>query len=329
MKNQLFASAVILTTLAAPRSDAQAPASPAAASQAPVRSPFDKDDPEIQAILKLNWKSVEFNQLDPRTRCLAFLALSKGLGTIGAKADARLDLLMDFIDEKMLGESLAKNMLAIPDLPAVTFDDMKKVGAAWVQSPAGKQKVASELQGVADDSLAPYMKMYERTAQRTFEEALESRLQVRVMAVFLEKQGKLEEFKKWAEEEKKRRVAERRAEAAQQRATAAEAERQRREDALEAAEHKRREDAQLAAMRMELAAQQQAAEPVAPQLPVDNPQFWDDDDDYWAYPYYYTNAYRGEIRDRLEDAWGRWQNNPRPTPYRGGGRSGGRGGGRR
>ena len=300
---------------------AQAPAGQA-------QSPFDKDDPEIQMIRQLNWKTVDFSKLDARTRCLSLLALNKGLASIGAKADARLDLLISYIDDNSLGEALAKSKEAIPEPNVVTFEDMQKVGAAYAQSPAGKAKLAGDLTNVPDDALEPYIKLHERGARRSFEEALESRHQVRMMAIFLEKQGKLEDFKKWSAEEKKRRIVERQAEAEQKRADAAEAEQQRKEAAAAAAAERKRQEAELATKRMELAVQQQGSgQSTAPTY--EDATWWVDDDDYWGYPYYYSYAYRGDVRDRLENAWDRWQGNQptRPTPR--GGRGGGRVGGRR
>src|SRR4051794_24918880 len=78
-----------------------------AAGQAPVHSPFDKDDPEIATLRQLQWKGVNFDALDARTRCTATFALSKGLADLGTKADSRLDLLIDYLDDQKLGEAFA------------------------------------------------------------------------------------------------------------------------------------------------------------------------------------------------------------------------------
>src|SRR5688572_8349105 len=64
-----------------------------------VVSPFDKDDPEIHKLRALNWKAVDFDGQDLETRTTALLAMQQVLSMTGGKASARLELLIDYIDQ--------------------------------------------------------------------------------------------------------------------------------------------------------------------------------------------------------------------------------------
>src|SRR5689334_8233508 len=97
-----------------------------------VASPFDKDDPEIAKIKSLNWKSANFDALSDQNKCLALMALNKGLSQMGAKADIRVDLLVDYIDKNELGPAYACAKGVIPPPQVITFDQMEQVAAAYL-----------------------------------------------------------------------------------------------------------------------------------------------------------------------------------------------------
>lgn len=285
-----------------------------------VLSPFDQEDPEIQKIRKLDWKNLNFENLDDQQRCAAYFAMNKGLAVMGAKADARLDLLIDYIETSQLGEAMAEAAATITPPPAITYADFQKIAAAFVKTPEGLARLDQELGGIDKGMLPAYTRMYENSSRRSFEEVVESRHQVRLIAVFLEKEGKLPEFKKWAAAERQRRQEAYAAELTQKRTQAAQAEEVRRDQALANAQERQRQQAELAARQMEYALQTQQ------QAPAGQTVVHHDDDAYWGdvwYPwngaYYANGVYRAQVRDRAQDSWQKWggaRRPARPTPRR-------------
>lgn len=292
-----------------------------AAATGPVVSPFDRDDPEIQRILKLNWKDVDFDKLDDRHRLAALYAMNRGLTIMGSKADARLDLLIDYVEAQQLGEALAEAASLIPPPPALAYADFQKMGAAFVQTAEGKVRTDEEVAAIPDAMVPAYLRLYENSARREFHETLESRHQVRLIAAFLEQRGEMGKFRTWAGEEKARRQAAHEKQVAEDRRIAADAERARREQAVAAAAERQRQQAELEAKRMDYAFQLQMKQGDGPAQGgggYDHDGYWGDT---W-YPYggaYYAGAvYRAGVRNRAQNAWQRW-GGARPTPHRGGG----------
>jgi len=274
---------------------------------APV-SPFDKDDPEIQRIRALDWKNADLAKLDQRSRCMAYFALNRGLTAIGAKADARLDLLIDYIEDNNLDQAIASDKQAAAEPPVLTFDTMMKVAAAFIASDLGKAKFEKEFAQTSDAMLPRYESLYEKSSRRAYEEAADSRYQVRVLAGFLVRQGKFDEFKKWAAEEKKRRQAEFMQEVARKRSDAQAAEKERREKAQAAADERREKEAELAARQVEYAIENQGGGGDDNYSGGDWGDIWYG----WGTGYYDNSAYRAAVRDKAGDSWRNW-NSGRPA----------------
>jgi hypothetical protein len=287
-----------------------------AAGQAPVHSPFDKDDPEIATLRQLKWQGINFDALDARTRCTVTFALSKGLGDLGTKADSRLDLLIDYLDDQGLGEAFATEKGLESDFKPPAYEDLKKVAAAYVKSPAGSAKYSDEFATTGDDLLGRYITLYEKSARREYDQTVESRMQVRSMALFLERKGKLEDFKSWAVDERKRRKEEQQKALAEKRAAAEQANAEKRDQARIAAEQRRQQQEELANRQLQYSMEQnQAGEGSGGAY--DNDNWWGDDDGYWG-GYYNVNAYRGAVRDHSNDAIQRWRTGrPSQLPARG------------
>src|SRR5687768_11096341 len=91
-----------------------------------VVSPFDKDDPEIHKLRALNWKAVDFDGQDLETRTTALLAMQQVLSMTGGKASARLELLIDYIDQNKLGEAYVDKQQAANLPPLISYDEAKK-----------------------------------------------------------------------------------------------------------------------------------------------------------------------------------------------------------
>jgi hypothetical protein len=314
MKKTLIAIAVASTLLLpAGTALAQAEAKPS------VVSPFDKDDPEIQRLRSLNWKAINFDAEDLETRTIALLAMQHVLSMMGSKASARLELLVDYIDQNKLGEAFVAKQQATTLPPLVSYDEAKKVSVAFVKSNVGKDKFGDELTGSDDATLKAYLQMYTNSSRRAFDECIEARTQVRAIALFLQSSGKFDEFKSWAKDERKRKQAARDQETAKVR----EEDKVRLEQEKEA-----RQAEQKASQQMELFMTQAQPQPQPQQQPPSGDQTviyqieddWDGDT-WWpgTGAYYATDAYRGYVRDKFQDRWQDWNNRPRPTPRRGGG----------
>jgi hypothetical protein len=280
------------------------PTGPCRAADPVQPSPFDKDDPEIAELRKLNWKAADFDKLDARAQCTGYFALNQGLMNLGTKADARLELLIDYIDEQNLGEAFATEKGLDAKFAPATFDELKKVAAAYLQTGVGTSKFGKEFESTSDELLGRYLSLYEKTALREYDEGCESRLQVRLMGLFLERKGKLDEFKLWAAAERKRRQEEFEKQRTEERAAAQQAAQDAKEQAQLAAEERRREKEERAAAQVELAMQQPSSS---------SSGGYDSDDSWggsWGYGqgYYYNgNVYRGRVRDKAQDAAQRWR----------------------
>jgi hypothetical protein len=273
-------------------------------------SPFDSQDPEILKLKALNWKAIDFDALDLKTRCTALLAMKVMLNQTGGKADARIDLLMDYMEMNKLGEKYVRELADPPELPHVTYDEAKKIAAAFVKSPAGANQFGDNLEGCDEQMLRAYEKMYAKASRTEFESAIEARQQARSMGVFLQKIGKFEEFSKWSLAERDRRQAEYKKKLEADRTAAAAAAQKKSELAAQ----------RLAAMQDD--SYEGPAGPmisgrttetsgvrVAPEVVLSPPVFtgfYLDNGWGWAGAYYASNAYRGAVNDRLGANLGAW-----------------------
>jgi len=314
MKKTLIAISVA-STLLLPASTGLAQDQP----KSPVVSPFDKDDPEIQRLRTLDWKTVDFDAQDLETRTIALLAMQQVLSMTGGKASARLELLVDYIDQNKLGEAFIAKQQATTLPPLFSYDEAKKVSVAFVKSDVGKDKFGDELVGSDDATLKAYMQMYTNSSRRTFEECIEARTEVRAMALYLESTGKLGEFKSWAKDERKRRQVARDQETAKLLQASVEAEKAR----MEHEKEKRQQAEAAAAAKMEAYLQSQQQQPQTGQtVVVQTDDDWDGDTWMpWTGAYYTSDAYRGYVRDKFQDRWQNWNGGGGGArPKRGGGR---------
>src|SRR5258706_8566377 len=136
------------------------------------------------------------------------------------------------------------------------------------------------------------------------------------MALFLESEGKLAEFKAWAKAGVKGKQAARDEETAKLREKTAQNEEARQEQEQEI---RRQAEQQKAAQQVEayMQAQQQQQQSAGQTVIVQTDDDWDGDTWWpWTGAYYTSDAYRGYVRDKFQDRWQDWN---------GGGRGGGGG----
>ncbi|HEY7117179.1 MAG TPA: hypothetical protein VH475_11355 [Tepidisphaeraceae bacterium] len=315
----IAAAAVLVLLLCASR--------PSIADPPQTESPFNVQDPEIQALKKLNWKDVDFNAQPPLIRCQALLALGKLLDMTAGKAEARADLLSDYLEQNKLGEEYAADAAAPTDKVPLTYEDAKKVAAAFMATPRGKARFGDDLEGCSDQLLLNYQGLYNKTCTRKWDEVIESRAYVKSMAQFLQRKGKWEEYLKWSDEEANRRQQEYQAQQKAKQAAYAQAMQEKRDKALNEAQ--RRVEAERQAQAEQQAAALQGLDYTMTAQSSGNDGGYDDGSSDWGYggtwgwggnAYYVNGAYRAAARERYTNRVEHWQ---------GGGRGRGRVGGRR
>jgi hypothetical protein len=295
------------------------------AADQPATSPFDKGDREIQELRKLEWKTVDFAAQDLTTRCTALMAMEKTLTMVDGKADARIDLLLEYLKLNKLEEAFASQQGQIPGAQVISFDDACKVATALVRSQGRLAKLNAEFAGSDEATLKAYLAMYEKSARRAYGEAAESRGHVRTLGLFIEKNGKLADFQKWSAAELDRRQKEYEKAMKEKQLQAVQADLRGEAAAKRLAEQRRRQEQEEATRDMEVAMQYQQLNMAG--APVDgnadggngsNDAYWYGTATWpWAGMYYANPGYREQVRDRMQNV----RNNPgaRPVP-RGGGR---------
>jgi hypothetical protein len=185
MNREMFFACVMCLSLGAGVAQAQPAQPPPSLASLPK---------EIQ---NLNWQSVDLAALTPQQRCQALLLLNDKLASISAVVTSQADLMSQYIDQQKLGNQFAQQ----PPLPAskqLTFSDAMKVAVAMIRGPMSGSSYATAFAGSSPDTLAAYAQMYDATCQRRWLETAEARHQVRSMAGFLKKQGKLQDYEAWA-----------------------------------------------------------------------------------------------------------------------------------
>ena len=171
----------------------------------PPASPFDEKDPEIVAMKKLDWKSVDVTKLDLKSRCVSLVVLNKILDMVGSKAALREDLLMTYIEQSNLADDYAKAMPSADSQAHLSYEQSQQVAAAALKTPRVAAEFGDDMDGIDPAMLDNYFTMYTKTCTRNWAEVMEARCAVRSMAKFLESKQMLPAFGKWADQEMDRR----------------------------------------------------------------------------------------------------------------------------
>jgi len=285
-------------------------ASACAADPAPAPglvNPFDKDDPQMQKVKALHWQGVDFEKQDLKTRCVALLALNTVLTRIGGKTDARLDLLVDYFEQEKLGEIYAGQLADLPDQKPIPFEDTRKIAVAFLQSPLGMEKFGDDLEGCDENTLKAYERLYDKSAISAYAQTAASRIQVASMGVFLQKQGKFDEFVKWAKVERERRQAayeKENEEKQKQYAEKVKNEKEKQAAAYAESQAKLRASEAAAASQMEAGIEYQEMSFAG--APSDNNEWSGDTYWPWTGAYYATGVYRGAVADKAANAYRNW-----------------------
>jgi hypothetical protein len=299
----------------------------AVGADAPVASPFDKGDPEMRELNQLDWQKVDFDAQDLKTRCTSLMAMERVLKMLGGKSDARIELLVDYLDQQKLGQTFIAQQGQLPEPRQVSYEDGRKVAVALVQGRGKLSALNAEFDGCDDNMLKSYLSMYDKSSRRAFAEVIESRHNVRALALFVEKQGKFDDFSKWATAERDRRQLAHAEAMKEKQLRAVQTDIRGKAAADRAAAERRRQQKEEATKQMEVAMQSQQRAVAAPQDGSAQGDAGNNtSENYWygtaAWPwtgmYYADNGYREQVRDKLQDSMGNWR--PRPTPAQRGAR---------
>lgn len=284
------------------------------------QNPFNAQDPEIQALKKLDWKGIDYPALPTRTRCEALLALTKLLDMTGGKAEARADLLSAYLDQNKLGPEYAADATETKEPPTLSYDDAKKVAAAFVKTPTGQAKFGDELPGASEALLRNYIALYDKTCTRKWSEVIESRAYVTSMAQFLQRKGKWDDYLKWSVDEAARQQREYEAQLKERQASYVQAEEEKQAKAY--TEAQRREAAQReaqAAQQLQYAMSAQSAGDAGNANDGgggNNNNNTNDGSSDWGYDptwysgtdaFYVNSAYRAAARDRYQGRVQNWR----------------------
>lgn len=272
----------------------------------PSTSPFDAVDPEIRAIGRLNWRTADFDGLGVREKAAALAALNEFLDAAGGKADARAELLVEYLDQRDLGTAYAADAEADDAGPTLSYDDARRIAAAFVRSPEGRERFGDEFTRSPPQDQQRYLELYERTTRRKFDDASEARAEVRLMARFLERRGQLDDFQRWSAAEADRRQREHDAHFAQLAAEQRQADAQRRAAVASAAADRRQQEHELALRRLEYAYQRERYDAERDDRRRYDGYGWYGGGAWSPRVYYYGDAYRANQRLRIVKALAKW-----------------------
>lgn len=275
-------------------------------------------------IKTLPWKAVDFSAVSAAERCRALLLLNDVLDEVNAQMTAEADLLSEYLDTQDLGPGYASQAPA-DDPKALTYEDGQKVAVALLRGPMAQTSYASQMVDQDADALKAYENLYQSTCKWKWGSMADNRLRVRGMSAFLEKQGKMADYKAWVPGEVARREEANKQEMAQRKADAQAKQQEQREQrqqqllAKKDAELKQQQEA-TAQMQQALMAAQQSQSAAPTGVVVDG-----------GYPNYYYGGYLAGsawYRDAAYQGWARRNTDARIAGWHGGG-GGRRGGGRR
>jgi len=208
----------------------------------------------------------------------------------------------------------------LPDQNPLPFEDTRKIAVAFLQSPLGMEKFDDDLEGCDERTLKAYEKLYDKSARSEYAQTAASRIQVASMGTFLQKQGKFDDFVKWAlvERQKRQEAYEKaNAEKQKQHLEKVQSEKEKQAAAYAESQAKLRASEAAAASQMEAGIEYQEMNLGA--APSDSSQWAGDTYWPWTGAYYSTGVYRGAVAGKASNAYRNWN----------GGRVRGGGGGRR
>jgi hypothetical protein len=170
-------------------------------------------------IKSLKWQGIEFASVSDAERCRALLLMNDVLDEVSAQLTAEADLLSDYLDSQGLGPEYAGQAPA-DDPKALTFADGQKVAVAMLRGPMAQSSYATQMAGQDAGALKAYENMYTSTCTWKWGAMADNRLRVRSMSAFLEKKGKLADYRAWVPGEVARRAEEHKQEIAKRQSAA-------------------------------------------------------------------------------------------------------------
>lgn len=175
-------------------------------------------DPEVAALKKMDYKSVDYAKVDLKTRTMAVMAMNKLLSQHGERAVRRIGLLEDFIQYKKLDESFSQSTDTAPDEDRLTMEDGLKIAVLIVRTAEGQEAWSSSVTNVSDQTLERVYASYLNLCKKRWGEVTYQRFRVEELAQFIDSKKMFNEFVIWGRDETARRKQARAEEAAKYRA---------------------------------------------------------------------------------------------------------------
>jgi hypothetical protein len=237
-----------------------------AVAQSPPAQSLPPDVASLPNEIKtLPWQSIDLNAITPLEHARALLLMNHVLDEIASVRTSEADLMSAYIQQQNLGSELAKTPPP-PVTKQLTFTDSEKIAVALLRGPMATSSYARQFSDNSGDGVAAYVQMYEGTCQRRWSELDEARQQVRCMAAFLQKKGKLKDYEAWANTESQKRQQQYEQSMAQKRTTEEKVQAQRSADERKAAEQQAQFDSENQQLRQALAFSQRQQQMQAAQI---------------------------------------------------------------
>ncbi len=268
----------------------------------PGKDTFDAQDPEIQALSKLDYKGVDLAKVDVKTKLTAILAMNDLLSLVGGKADARVKMLKAYVEKGGLTAAYQRDETPVPETRRLTFEEGLKVAVAYVRTPKGKTHFEGEAEAYPEAMYSKTATAYYKLCQKRWAEVVYARHEVESYAVFLKKIGEFDTYMKWAPLEAERQRKAHDDEMALRMAAYKNEQDRKRAEQRALAEKKQALEHERKMKRMEYAYQHLSQTPTQVRIDDDDD---DDDDDRW-------NRWGGHHRDIHH----RPRPRPRPRPRR-------------
>ncbi|MCE9591370.1 MAG: hypothetical protein K8S99_12690 [Planctomycetes bacterium] len=220
-RHRLLIAVGVALSLVAPCMAADAPKAKEPDKKAPLASPFDARDPEIQAVRKLKFDDIDMKKVDLKERVAAMMALNSLLGKHGEKATRRVAYLNEYMRTNNLEADYTAYATPVPDLDLLTYDTAMKIAVALVRTPDGAATYGEKVKSLDEATLNNMSSWFDKECRARWYDVVFKRHQIASLCEYLEKKGKFSDFVTWAmaklaaaEEQKKQELAAKREQAA-------------------------------------------------------------------------------------------------------------------
>lgn len=165
---------------------------------APLASPFDTRDPEIQLVRKLKYDDIDMAKVDTKERVAAMMAMNRLLGTQSQKAERRLSYLNEYMQTNKLDADYIAYATPVPDVDLLTFDNAMKIAVAVVRTPDGAATFGEKVKSMEPGTLNNMAEWFDKECRARWYDVVFKRHQIAGLCRYLEGKGQFNDFVSWA-----------------------------------------------------------------------------------------------------------------------------------